>query len=365
MLSIAALLGVALTGLPGHAAALVGTASAATNTLMSVTGPPGAYLANSDANPEYSTRSLSFTVAWDDTYYPGDTIQCSLSTEVGGNPAVIGPWESCGPPRGGACPAAACNTYAPSLPQDAVYSITTRLVDATGAVEGGAGYAEYDFSVDTTPPATRLALDYLGGSSPSGDGRHAALTFSSTDPTATFQCSVTEGAASAGPWKACRSDAELPFTFPLSTALFHVHVRAVDVFGRPDPQPLTAALSPIPCRARLLTHARTLTALGRGIRVRITCVEPSGWHFLIIPHSRQATRLGIAELAGYTGVMRRAGQSRTIRVKALPLSASTPALLDAFLRAPIPVTYVTEPGNETYSGFGAPQVQRGRLAPSG
>lgn len=344
--------------------AFAGAAAArADNTsLMVIVPPPGSQVV--DFATTYPTRALTFTIEYDDTYYQGDMIQCRLDSGITppgqGYPTITeGPWGSCGSPALGTCPLSQCFRYSPPLTSDAQYTILTRLIGTDGTQEGGAGTASFDFSVDSTPPNTHLRIGYFGTQSPTGDGRHAMFTFSSDDPSATFQCAVGFSPVLSGPWKRCSSDANIPFALPVTTRTQHYGVRAVDVFGRVDPSPPTYAFTTIPCRARVLTHARTLAALVKGIRVRITCVTPSAWHFLILPESRLGRRLAL-ELGGYTGVFRRAGQSRTITVHAFPLSSFPPQ----FARDPLPIAYVTEPSTDVTEGFGAPQRIRGRLAPS-
>jgi hypothetical protein len=95
------------------------------------------------------------------------------------------------------------------------------------------------------------------------------------------------------------------------------------------------------------------------MRVRITCVTPSAWHFMVVPTTPLAHRLEIGELAGFTGVFRHGGQSRTITVKAFPLRDFPPQ----FASQPLPVAYVTDPNTENYLDFGAAQRIPGRLAP--
>ncbi len=364
----AALGGRALTCLLGLLvmAALIAPASAwADDTdLMAIAPPAGAYLHDQYAMPIFPTRALSFTIAYDATYYEGDNIQCQLETLVTAPgktyPTVTdGPWGSCGPAGSSPCPKSACYSYSPAVGADAEYSIFTRLVDTDGDQEGGAGEAEYDFQVDATPPHTRLNLSYITGQSPQGDGRHTAFTFSTDDPNGHFECTLSQ-TATPGPWKACSSGKNIPFQVPVSTKLLHFSVRAVDPFGRVDPSPSTYTFSAIPCRARLLTRARTLTALAHtGMRVRITCVTPSAWHFYIQPTTPLARQQEIHEIGGFTGLFRHAGQSRTITVKAFSLRDLPPQ----FASKPLPVTYVTVPGTENYSDYGAPQRITGRLSP--
>jgi hypothetical protein len=347
-------------------AALTAPASAwADNTdLMAIAPPAGAYLHDEFAIPIFPTRALTFTIAYDDTYYEGDSIQCQLETSVTAPgttyPTVTdGPWGSCGAVATSPCPKSACYSYSPAVGRDAQYAIFTRLVDTDGDQEGGAGQAEYDFQVDTTPPQTKLNLSSVNGQSPQGDGHHASFTFSTDDPHGRFECTLSQ-TATPGPWKACSSGKNIPFQIPVSTKMVHFSVRAVDPLGRVDPSPPTYAFSAIPCRARLLTRARTLAELARtGMRVRITCVTPSAWHFFIEPTTTLARRLEIHELGGFTGLFRRAGQSRTITVKAFSLH-DLPA---QFASQPLPVAYVTAPDTEDYEDFGAPQRITGRLSP--
>lgn len=344
------------------------TPSSAENTdLMVIVSPAGAYRTNQYATPIFPTRALMFTIAYDPTYYTGDSIQCQLETAIdvpgSGFPKITDtPWAACGPVAPGSCPKSLCYSYAPPIAQDASFTVSTRLVDANGDEEPGAGRASYDFNVDTTPPRTKLSLSYLGGgASPSGDGRHAAFNFTADDQNAHFQCALSPTQATSGPWKPCRAGAAIPFPIPLTTRLVHFSVRAVDPFGRPDPTPPTYTFSAIPCRATLLTRPRTLAALAsRGMRVRITCVTPSVWHFMVVPVTPLARRLEISELGGHTGLFRRGGESRTVTVKAFPLRDLPPQ----FATRPLRVAYVTEPNTNDYFDFGAPQRIQGRLAPS-
>lgn len=353
-------LGITATG-------IVPSASRADNTdLMAITPPSGGYRSDQYAAPIFPTRALTFTIAYDSTYYEGDSIQCQLQTAIipsgSGVPRITStPWGPCGPVAPGPCPKTVCYSYTPPVTQDAEFTVSTRLVDVNGDSEGGAGEASFDFSLDTTPPQTKLRLSYLGGQSPSGDGRHASFTFTTDDDNADFQCSLTRRPTASGPWKRCRADVPIPFRIPLTTRLLHFAVRAVDPFGRPDPTPATDTFSSIPCRATVLRRARTLAALARtGMRVRITCVTPSAWHFMIVPISPLARRLEIDELGGYNGLFRRAGRSRTITVKGFPLRDFPPQ----FATRPLRVAYVTDPTTEDYADFGAPQRLTGRLAAS-
>jgi hypothetical protein len=347
------------------AALIVPSQSWADNTDLMVIGPPaGAYRSDQYATPIYPTRGLTFTIAYDSTYYEGDTIQCRLETMVdttGSSFPMITdtPWGPCGAVAPGPCPKSVCYSYAPPITRDASFSVFTRLVDGAGEEEGGAGGASYDFKVDTTPPRTKLSLSYLGpDESPSGNGRQAAFTFTADDENAHFQCALSRTRSTSGPWKPCRSGATIPFQIPLSTQSVRFSVRAVDPFGRADPNPPTDTFSAIPCRARLLARPWTLAGLAStGMRVRITCVTPSAWHFMVVPTTPLARRLEIGELAGYTGVFRHAGESRTITVKAFPLRDFP----EQFATQPLPVAYVTDPNTDAYLDFGASQRIRGEL----
>jgi hypothetical protein len=355
-------------GIAAAALIMVTPAWADNTDLMVIVSPAGAYHSDQFATPIFSTRALSFTIAYDSTYYTGDSIQCQLETVVdrgSGFPVITDtPWGPCGPGVTGSCPKSLCYSYAPSITRDASFTVSTRLVDTNGDEEFGAGRASYDFKVDTTPPRTKLSLSYLTGSasaSPSGNGRRAAFTFTDDDQNAHFQCALSRTQAASGPWKPCRSNAPIPFQIPLTTRPVHFSVRAVDPFGRADPRPPTYTFSAIPCRAQLLTRPRTLAALASaGMRVRITCVTPSAWHFMVVPITPLARRLEIGELGGYTGLFRRPGESRTVTVKALPLRDFPPQ----FASRPLSVVYLTDPNTEDYLDFGAPQRIHGRLAPS-
>jgi hypothetical protein len=355
-----------LIGLAMAAVLIAPASSWAQNTdLMVITPPAGSFEEDQYSTPIFPTHALTFTIAYDDTYYEGDSIQCELETAVtrpgASFPTITDtPWGSCGPVAPGSCPLSVCYSYSPPISQDAHFSVFTRLVDTNGDEEFGAGRAEFDFDVDTTPPRTSLSLSYINGEgSPNGTGRHASFTFSADDPNAHFQCSLSR-TATPGPWKPCSSDKTIPFPIPVTTQLVHFSVRAVDPFGRADPSPPTYTFSAIPCRARVLTRARTLAALARhGMRVRITCVTPSAWHFFIEPTTPLARRLEIAELGGFSGVFRHAGQSRTITVKSFPLRDLPPQ----FASRPLAVAYVTSPLTANYEDFGAPQRIPGRLSP--
>lgn len=351
---------VLVCGMTCGAAILPTGAAADESSLMSIIPPAGAWQ-SADNTPLYPTRSLTFTVAQDDTTYPGDTMQCRLESSTGlASPSPTysyTPWGSCGAPAGGSCPLSECFSYAPAITVDGSFSIFTRLVGSDGTEEYGARESEFDFAVDTARPDTQLQLDYLDGRSPGGRAADPSFTFSSDNDFATFQCSVNASGAKPGIWKACKSGRPIPFKLALTTQIFQFSVRAVDQFGRPDPTPTSTTFSPKPCRARLLTRPRTLLALTHGMRVRITCVEPSSWHFYIEPDTRLARRLEIYELGGYTGIIRHWGGSRTIRVRAFALGNFPPAFADR----PLPVTYVTAPYTDEYLGYGSPQRIPGRL----
>jgi hypothetical protein len=342
-------------------------AHAGNTDLMTIVPPAGSKTPDSVSLPVYPTRSLTFRVQDDDTFYVGDTLQCSTDriaqTKDGPVPSD-GPWGSCGTPVTAGCPMSECFDYSPPVVGDDMYSVLTRFVDGNGDFEAGGGVANFDFNVDTTPPRTTLTIAYLDGNnglSPSGDGKHADFTFRADDSSDTFQCALSTSDPAPSDWTPCRSDKDIPFRLVPDSRMYHFRVRAVDEFGRPDPNPDAYTFSPVPCRAKLLTGAHTLRALQRGIRVRITCLEPSAWHFSIAFAGRDARRYKqLGELGGYTGIIRRAAGSRTVTVKALP-TADLPVGLGA---RRLSIAYVIDPGNDDTIGFGAPQRIPGTLRPS-
>ncbi|MEH3053951.1 MAG: OmpA family protein [Patulibacter minatonensis] len=106
---------------------------------------------------------------------------------------------------------------------DGAHTFEVRAVDPAGNVDPSP--KSYTWTVDTTHPATTLDTHPSAQSSVST----AAFTFSSPDPSATFECRLDGGA-----WGACTTPKQLT---GLADGAHTFEVRAVDPAGNADPSP--------------------------------------------------------------------------------------------------------------------------------
>ncbi|MCW5802277.1 MAG: Ig-like domain repeat protein [Deltaproteobacteria bacterium] len=120
---------------------------------------------------------------------------------------------------------AACTSPSTLQVADGTHEFRVRAKDDAGNVDDTP--ATHGWTVDTTAPDTAIDAGPAEGSTSAPDGTFA---FSSSDPTATFECSV-DGEAFA----ACTS----PLAFSLADGSHAFAVRAVDAVGLRDPSPAT------------------------------------------------------------------------------------------------------------------------------
>ena len=162
----------------------------------SIDGGPSGYIASDSATFDFTSEDATAG------------FQCSIDE---------GPWDPCTSPH-----------EVTSLGQGP-HSFEVRAVDGAG-------------NVDQTPPAKSFVVDTVApeatiDSGPSGaiSTDSVELTFSSDDPSATFECSLN-----AGPWDPCSSPHSVS---SLADGQYTVAVRAVDEAGNFDGTPPTSSFT--------------------------------------------------------------------------------------------------------------------------
>lgn len=221
-----------------------------------------------------ASTSTAATFAFDATEV-GATFECRLDT-----PAGAGTFAAC------------TSAQAYTALADGAYTFAVRATDTFGNVD--ASPAARAFLVDTTAPET--AVD-SGPSGPTGDPA-PALTFSATEPGATFECRLDGPGDATGGYGPCTSPRTLG---PLTDGTYTFSVRATDAVGQVDATPATrtfaltvpptatptppppgptatpAPEAPAPVFARVDPPKRTTLAtfVKRGVRVTGECA-PAG-----------------------------------------------------------------------------------------
>jgi ELWxxDGT repeat protein len=182
--------------------------------------PPETTITSGPSGPT-SASSPAFAFSADE---PG-SFECSLDG---------GAYSACSSPK----------TVGPLA--DGAHTFRVRAIDTSGNVD--ASPAERAFTIDTTAPDTQIA------SGPSGlvKKKSASFSFSSTEASAVFECSL-DGAG----WTACVS----PRTYTgLSDGRHTFNVRAVDQAGNVDATPSSSAFT-IDTRApqtKIIKHPKKL-----------------------------------------------------------------------------------------------------------
>jgi hypothetical protein len=196
------------------------------------------------------------------------------------------------------CPVAQCWTYtAPAFQSDGEgHSLTVTITDPST-------FDDFDvagvfFSIDTTPPDTKLS-GVAGGNFPIEfpDARHAAVGFARADDDpndGTFQCAITApGVDAPASWSKCAPDQRQPQKLSV-TATYLFWVRAVDFLGRPDPSPVSYVFSPTPCHLKVVGHPSRLRAIVQhGLKLRMTCVQPTPFEVDLLLNTAQQYKLGL------------------------------------------------------------------------
>lgn len=235
------------------------------------------------------TRQPTFHVQADFSQAPGAVaVRCHVDTTDAG---------PCGTQDGSGCPTTQCWTYTPpAYPSDGDgHVLTVEIVDSNGD-DTDNGVAGVFFSIDTTPPDTALAR--IGGNDfpiDFADERHVIFGFQRADNDAndgTFECALTSLTAQApSSWFKCSPEERLRQKLGL-TASYRFWVRAVDFLGRPDESPATYVFSPTPCHLSVLGHPHRLRAIVQhGLRLRMSCVQPTGFELALLLNTQQLTSL--------------------------------------------------------------------------
>lgn len=222
----------------------------------------------------------------------GDGLQC----QVDGGPS--GP---CGT-QDATCPVAQCWTYSFTGVADGFNHDLT--VDAGPRNAGSVRYDNYFRVAPDPPPDPTLQTppqSDLDFAEPLASERPEFQFGAASDgpgnaPLSATQCAVAPAASTtAASWLPCTSGKPLPQRLAL-LGTYRVQLRAVDVFGRADPNPPQYVFSPTPCRPRLVGRPRSLRRFAsHGIRVRVHCVQRVGrGSFVDLSVSEgEANRLGL------------------------------------------------------------------------
>jgi len=255
--------------------------------------------------------------------------------------ADSGPFTSCGTQQTANCPASQCWVYTPTYSSDGQHSLGAAIFDSSQpdtAPGNPLDQLNYELHIDSTPPDTKLDPGTLQFDS-DHEGKHAiAVSYGvqpidDSDPILyqdDVKCAITSGAPPAT-WGDC-SKLRVPFT----TRSFRFWARAVDPLGRPDPTPAESPpFSPIPCRARLLSHPRSLTQIGQqGLRLRVTCVQPTKYYATLQIPVKELNKLNLLDpqvdsqdLGHLSGRTTQQGQSQVVT---LHLLRRIPAFLYAY-----------------------------------
>ena len=223
------------------------------------------------------------------------------------------------------CPVTQCWTMTASHDSDGEgHVLTVEIVSQDGTDDFDV--AGLFYSVDTTPPDTTMAT--LGGNTEGPidfpDGRHVTFGFASIDDDTThdarFQCSLTSIDATApGSWSRCNPEDQLKQKLGL-TSSYKFWVRAIDFLGRPDPSPATYVFSPTPCRLKVLGHPHKLRAIVKhGLRLRMTCLQPTGFQFVLLLNNQQQASLHLPSpvLGSAFGQTKAPQRSKTVTLHTL------------------------------------------------
>lgn len=242
--------------------------------------PPQPSRVNVDAW-DIGTLQPTFQIQADFSQAPGAVdVRCTL------NDGPAGPCTA----RQDSCPVSACWIESLSYPADSKnHGLTVTLVDSDGQ---DLGEEDIFFAVDATPPDTMFAplpiVDPLPLDFPSAT--RAQFGFESIDTIdfpGRFECSLTDlGAAGPGGWSSCKPERTLPDKLQ-PRGRYRFWVRSVDFLGRPDPTPPSYVFSPTPCGVRILKRPASLHAMLRnGLRVHLSCVQPTSWQLQLFldPH---------------------------------------------------------------------------------
>lgn len=274
--------------------------------------------------PEVGSQQPPITVQADFGTMPGAAgVQCEVDLGAGG------PYTPCGTQVTTGCPVSQCWTYRPSLTSDGDHQMYVELVDAAGNELDTLGFK---FVVDSTLPDTTLT------SGPAFDNSHitrAGIPYEfryalHDDADSTLyedsdECAVTTGTVAPATWRPCQSGGKLA-RLPVTTQVYRYWVRAVDFLGRPDPTPAESApFSPVPCHAKLARRAGSLRRIiRRGLRLRITCVQPGKVDAVLQLPKSELIRLNrtlrdvtAQELGEVTATVARQGGSSTVTLHTL------------------------------------------------
>lgn len=189
------------------------------------------------------------------------------------------------------CPVAQCWTYSPSFSSDGDHQLTVSITDPNASDDFDVGGV--NFSIDTTPPDTKL--ENIGGGIDFPDARHVAFAFARADDDSldsSFQCAITSPSAQApSSWSKCTPGQRQPQKLAV-TGTYRFWVRAIDFLGRPDSSPVTYVFSPTPCHLKVLSHPHKLRAIVQhGLKLRMSCVEPVGFEVQLLLNNAQLNSL--------------------------------------------------------------------------
>ncbi len=102
-------------------------------------------------------------------------------------------------------------------------------------IAGNSSSALHAFTVDTTPPQTTI------DSGPTGAESRPAFAFSSSDPSATFQCRHSRIGSPPPAFAACSGPGNSATIGPLGSGEYVFEVRATDAAGNPDATPASVS----------------------------------------------------------------------------------------------------------------------------
>jgi large repetitive protein len=178
-----------------------------------------------NVDPTPASQTWTVDTAEPDTVIntgPTGTVTTSTNTFTFSSPTAGATFEC--RINGGAW--AVCTTpYSTGMLADGTYTFDVRAVNMFGVKDSSP--ASSTFTIDSTPPETAIASGPMGTVTTSTSN----FTFTSPDPTATFECSIDGGM-----FVACPANYT---TSSLPDGMHTLTVRAIDPFGNVDPTPET------------------------------------------------------------------------------------------------------------------------------
>ncbi len=252
--------------------------------------------ADADGNYEVGSRQPTIVVQANLGLAPGATeVRCVADYPTSYVDTAEPVLESCGTRVTAGCPTSQCWEYRPTFAGDGEHNVGVALMSPSGE--------ELDFlglnlTVDSTPPDTYLSPSPASFQSEEATRHRVPVSFyfkaRDDDEASIFedslQCAFTAPDSTPRAWGSCRGKA---MRLPISPRVYRFWVRAVDFLGRPDPTPAASApFSPVPCRTKLVSHPHSLRQIaGRGLRVRVSCVQPIAYKVFLFMPLKETVRL--------------------------------------------------------------------------